>query len=1639
MLSLMINDTFDGIGNDGRPPDPIVGVGPESLIAAVNTQLALFDKDSNNLVETDLDAFFDDEADGFGSFDPWAVYDRYSDRFIVLAEEVEADGGEVGGPDADEANLLIGVSSSDAPADLSDTEWVKVSLPATHDFGDGLSWIDYPKLAADADSIYITGNYFLFAEEDDQEFQGSLITRLDKADLFDGIVNVTAEVESDRFTLQPAQSIGRLAGDPQLFAAKDNDEAGIDVFEFDDSHSLTLVGDDLFDPWTAFSGGAPQAGSDDTLDTLSDRLMNAVWANDSLWTTHTVDVDGLATVRWYEIATAADSAMEGQVGDIRPGDEVHTYMPAIGVDDFGNMGITYTQSSEDDAATMMVAGQLTGNPDGFTLPGQVVRVGAAGYDPTDADEERWGDYAGIGMDPIDRHTFWAFGEVAENTDDWETVFAQFTVGPLRQDKFDLAGRTNNSLATATVLGSLPKITLRDLNIDDADDVDYFQYTAQDTGKVIINTHFQDAIGNLDLRVFDESGDQVGESTSLSDDEQIVIPVVTQESYFIRVEGSDEDFNVYDLEIENFPAPVPNNVVLDRLDDTGMSNRDAITSEEEARVIVEADLHEFFLEGIDILSSEDVADDEDGAAVEVFVNGSSVGYADLIADTMHTLFEFNFAPGDLATTLFSVGGGGMLSFVTAAVRMFDGQTPQEDARTPLSESLQLVFDQSPPDPSIPDLLTSSDSGNRDDDNVTSIAAPAFSGTAEANTKVHVFANDQLVGQGVSGTNGDWEVTVEPLDDGAYEITTVIEDLAGNRSDPSAPLEVWVDTVAPNTPYLDLISDTGRHDADEVTNGNRPEVTVTANDTEDGNGNPFWHDIKYRIYDRPGDAGSDGEVLIVDSWAALGDFSDGGFFNHVLTQELNDPAGAPLNDGVHNLKLEVEDRAGNLSHDFLLVTVVDTEEPPVSLGQPGVADDGLRPESDTGVSPPNPDTIIDRVTGDTTPTFWGRAEANAIIRLYADGNGNGVLDIGTDVFLGQDTAIPTDGTNQEPEGYWEITSVVDLGDETFFSVADGSRTIFVTGEDLAGNVNAPDGAADDLDVFVDTSGPVVESVFISDAPGYDLFDPKPVTDGPTPAVESLTITFSDLPDRVTDFLFDALKQDVAEAPGNFRVVGDHSGVIFIEDVIVTNLTPTAGAPAEATVEVVFAEPLPDDRFTLTVFDSVTDPVGNPLDGDLRATEPGTAGDLFPSGDTVAGGDFAARFTVDSRPEVGTWGQGNVWVDINGNLLFDPEGQDNDATNRDFVFKFGRASDAIFAGNFSPAGAGPASGFDKLGAYGFAGGTYRFLIDTDDDGVVDTTSAMPAAHQVNGIPVAGDFAPGHAGDEIGLFDGEFWYLDTSGNNRIEVGERFATNLRGLPVVGDFNGDGFDDLATFNNDTGRFFFDTDRDGTLDDRLTFNFTGFGEIPVAGDLNLDGVDDIGTWTPGREGAVPSQSGEFHFLVSDSAAGPRPRDNFGPFSPAPLGNDLYAQFGDDFALPVFGNFDPPVAAQSSDGSTSDPDSSLDVNGDGSVTALDALQVINLLNRHDADGLITSATASTSGTLRGDTNADGRVSALDALNVINHLNRQDQLSERSETASPQATADAWASSVDAVLGTEDDDEDDDDEVDATLDLLLAEQLR
>ncbi|OYV94976.1 MAG: hypothetical protein B7Z73_02600, partial [Planctomycetia bacterium 21-64-5] len=113
------------------------------------------------------------------------------------------------------------------------------------------------------------------------------------------------------------------------------------------------------------------------------------------------------------------------------------------------------------------------------------------------------------------------------------------------------------------------------------------------------------------------------------------------------------------------------------------------------------------------------------------------------------------------------------------------------------------------------------------------------------------------------------------------------------------------------------------------------------------------------------------------------------------------------------------------------------PSVSFGSPGVPNSGLEGSSDTSING-QPATLADRVTSDSTPTFYGTAEAGATVRLYVDMNGNGKVDP-NDVLIGQTVATPADGDSQDAVGQWTIASTVDLNNPKFGFPHDGLRTI------------------------------------------------------------------------------------------------------------------------------------------------------------------------------------------------------------------------------------------------------------------------------------------------------------------------------------------------------------------------------------------------------------------------------------------------------------------------------------------------------------------------------------------------------------------------------------------------------------------------
>ena len=229
---------------------------------------------------------------------------------------------------------------------------------------------------------------------------------------------------------------------------------------------------------------------------------------------------------------------------------------------------------------------------------------------------------------------------------------------------------NDNLKHAHELGPQIKVNLEGLTIhEDAPSVtnpDYFKITAEETGKLIIDLTFVDnakiGMGNLDLHVLkvrldgngmplmvdmnltaaqiaadptvcgvgrdgcvagDFVADVIAEGNSTTDNEHVVIPVVSNQMYFLHVFSETDPMtghhfqNEYNLNIDNVPAPAPTAVFLDP---AAATDNGSSTSDSTPKLFVQTDLSAFESMGIPI----DPASGEAGADVEVILTGTTTG-------------------------------------------------------------------------------------------------------------------------------------------------------------------------------------------------------------------------------------------------------------------------------------------------------------------------------------------------------------------------------------------------------------------------------------------------------------------------------------------------------------------------------------------------------------------------------------------------------------------------------------------------------------------------------------------------------------------------------------------------------------------------------------------------------------------------------------------------------------------------------------------------------------------------------------------------------------------------------------------------------------------------------------------------------
>ncbi|MHB1037580.1 MAG: Ig-like domain-containing protein, partial [Pirellulales bacterium] len=360
---------------------------------------------------------------------------------------------------------------------------------------------------------------------------------------------------------------------------------------------------------------------------------------------------------------------------------------------------------------------------------------------------------------------------------------------------------------------------------------------------------------------------------------------------------------------------------------------------------------------------------------------------------------DFESGTAYTT--PVQADGLFGYAVAAV------DPAGNV-SPLSPVLSVTIDTSIP--SAPDLLALSDTGVSATDNITNLdnSGPEKSlqfavGNTFAGATVTLYADDNAIGSAVADSATTTVATNGSLDlaDGAHTIK-VLQVLPGQAaSKESAILNLTVYTSVPATPSppdLEVASDTGISNTDNLTSDNTPSFSVSAG-------------VYYRFY-------RDGVQI-------SGDYGSGTYTAPVQA------------DGTYSYSVLAVDTAGNVSAPSAALSVtIDTSIP---------AAPDLLPVFDTGISTTDNLTNLDNSTAEKSLQFTvGNTIAGATVTLYAEGVaiGSATAEAGT-------TTVTTNGSFDLADGAHTITARQTLPGRP---EASDSARLRVTIDTLANVVNA-----------------------------------------------------------------------------------------------------------------------------------------------------------------------------------------------------------------------------------------------------------------------------------------------------------------------------------------------------------------------------------------------------------------------------------------------------------------------------------------------------------------------------------------------------------------------------------------------------------
>jgi hypothetical protein len=412
---------FEAVPGTGWvPPDADLAVGLNHIVAVVNGQIALFDKQGNNLSRQNMagaQGFWAAQGAGGWVFDPETHYDEHEHRYWIVACEQNGS--------ASFYNLAVSAGSDPTGP------WHKYRIDVTSRAGRD---IDSPNLSIGRDSIYLAAD---FSEGTGDRM---LISIFPKASFLAGEPAPLGQhllvpgLRAASFATRPAGPAPQFMVEARLTSQLNNTVVLHTVRSGTSGVQHASIAIEV--PSYLQPGFPPQPGTTVSPDLYDARFWNSAASNGSIWASHNVrtpTTGDRTVVRWYEFR-AGDPAWPApgttppalaQWGEIDPGAGIHTFCPSIAADRFGNVAISFARSSSTEFISYWRAIRRAGDPAGTLREPQLVRASTAAFTVL----PRWGDYSGTVVDPADACTFWGHNQFTTSGHDWRTWIARYSIRP----------------------------------------------------------------------------------------------------------------------------------------------------------------------------------------------------------------------------------------------------------------------------------------------------------------------------------------------------------------------------------------------------------------------------------------------------------------------------------------------------------------------------------------------------------------------------------------------------------------------------------------------------------------------------------------------------------------------------------------------------------------------------------------------------------------------------------------------------------------------------------------------------------------------------------------------------------------------------------------------------------------------------------------------------------------------------------------------------------------------------------------------------------------------------------------------------------------------------------------------------------